>query len=720
MRPISITIKNFKSYGDNEVTITLEDNVARLFIGKNGSGKSTIMDSIIWCLYGRSLCSVDEVINRRINKNCKVEFIFKVQKDIFSIIRYRKHDEHKNKILIFRNNKNISPLRAKEAQELINEVIGITYDAMISSIIFSSELYSSFMRARGADRLKVFENVLSMKAINKWSDTTKDLRKPITESIELLENKKDQIEVGIDTLNKNLEDYRTKVKNNLNSLKKERELLLEEIESIKATINELKEIDHVSELDKSSEYERITTHNKNIDTQVESEEGKLKDINELLKDIQTLKLSITDLEKVSIDKELIKIKKYNETKQFNEDIEKQILEIKNKIINSQSIEVRIKELIKEQNRIASELEDIQMNECPTCGQKISDDKMVSLEKEKMVEYGKYRSECDDLEKKLKEVDKDNKILEENIKQLKKQLKELPENSNYEEEFLRKATSKISEAKIKISSLESEVEQKDNYNKEITQRIKDLVSKKIDKLIDEPKYTTEFLKNLKEEIEKTKKALADEKERLNVVDEKAQSTYDKSYVEEINKKINALRQGHKKNLSDITKKKSKDLYYDVLLMLFSNRDSGIKRKIIGKMINLFNREINRYLPLFFDYEVELTFDKNLIELLKIDGEEVSFNTFSSGEKARLEFAVAFSLFMLVKSFFSSFIGFVVFDEVLDGALDKEGLKIIFSVVENLSEHNSIVIISHNESLKEYFKNHIIIDRDNRGFSYIKEG
>jgi len=720
LRPISITIKNFKSYGDNEVTITLEDNVARLFIGKNGSGKSTIMDSIIWCLYGRSLCSVDEVINRRINKNCKVEFIFKVQKDIFSIIRYRKHDEHKNKILIFRNNKNISPLRAKEAQELINEVIGITYDAMISSIIFSSELYSSFMRARGADRLKVFENVLSMKAINKWSDTTKDLRKPITESIELLENKKDQIEVGIDTLNKNLEDYRTKVKNNLNSLKKERELLLEEIESIKATINELKEIDHVSELDKSSEYERITTHNKNIDTQVESEEGKLKDINELLKDIQTLKLSITDLEKVSIDKELIKIKKYNETKQFNEDIEKQILEIKNKIINSQSIEVRIKELIKEQNRIASELEDIQMNECPTCGQKISDDKMVSLEKEKMVEYGKYRSECDDLEKKLKEVDKDNKILEENIKQLKKQLKELPENSNYEEEFLRKATSKISEAKIKISSLESEVEQKDNYNKEITQRIKDLVSKKIDKLIDEPKYTTEFLKNLKEEIEKTKKALADEKERLNVVDEKAQSTYDKSYVEEINKKINALRQGHKKNLSDITKKKSKDLYYDVLLMLFSNRDSGIKRKIIGKMINLFNREINRYLPLFFDYEVELTFDKNLIELLKIDGEEVSFNTFSSGEKARLEFAVAFSLFMLVKSFFSSFIGFVVFDEVLDGALDKEGLKIIFSVVENLSEHNSIVIISHNESLKEYFKNHIIIDRDNRGFSYIKEG
>lgn len=718
MRPISISVKNYKSYGDNEITISLEDNIARLFVGKNGSGKTTFIDAIIWCIYGRSLCAVDEIVNRKTKKNCKVEFIFKIQNDIFSIIRYRKHDKYKNKILIFKNDKNISPIKTKEAQDLIYNIIGLTYDAMISCVIFSSELYSSFMKARGSDRLRVFENILSMKIINKWSDTTKLLRKPIIENIELLENKKEKIEVGIETLNKNLKDYKEKVKTNLNNLKEERELLLEEVESIKAAINELKEIDHISELEISTEYDRIIKQNEEIDKEIKSENEKIHDINDLLIEIETLKAKLFIWKNVNIEKELDKIKKYEEIKSFNENIKRQVLEIKNKITNSQLISDKIDFNIEKQNKIIHELENIQINKCPTCNQKISNEKMTSLEKRKKEEYKKYKIELKKLEKQLKEVDNNNKIFEEQIKKLKEQIKKIPINSEFKEEKLRNVAKKISEIKTKISSLKIEIKHKDNYNTEIENRIKDLKNKKIKKSINKPKYTIELLKNLKNEIEKEESNLLDINERLKIVDEKAKSSYNKLYVEDIKKKINILKKSLENKNEDISKNKNEDIYYDFLLMLFSNRDSGIKKKIIGKMINLFNREINCYLPLFFDYEVELSFDQNLIELLKVNDEKVSFDTFSSGEKARLEFAVTFSLFMLVKSFFSSFIGFIVFDEVLDGALDKDGLKLIFNVVDNLSENNSIIIISHNENLKEYFKNHIIIDRDNRGFSCVK--
>ena len=68
MKPILVSIKNFKSYGENEIEISLKDNIARLFIGKNGVGKTTFVDAIIWSIYGRSLCAADEVVNRKTKK----------------------------------------------------------------------------------------------------------------------------------------------------------------------------------------------------------------------------------------------------------------------------------------------------------------------------------------------------------------------------------------------------------------------------------------------------------------------------------------------------------------------------------------------------------------------------------------------------------------------------------------------------------------------------
>jgi DNA repair exonuclease SbcCD ATPase subunit len=158
-----VKLKNFKSYPDAETEFDLSFDGIKLVVGENGDGKTTFIDAIIWGIYGKNQDDADGIVNRKTKKNCKVEVGFKVGSNQYSIVRYRKHDTNGNKLLFFKGAKNISQRTTGATQELIDEVIEIQYNTMISSVILSSELYKSFLRSSRADRLKTFESILSMR-----------------------------------------------------------------------------------------------------------------------------------------------------------------------------------------------------------------------------------------------------------------------------------------------------------------------------------------------------------------------------------------------------------------------------------------------------------------------------------------------------------------------------------------------------------------------------
>ena len=137
-----------------------------------------------------------------------------------------------------------------------------------------------------------------------------------------------------------------------------------------------------------------------------------------------------------------------------------------------------------------------------------------------------------------------------------------------------------------------------------------------------------------------------------------------------------------------------------------------------MIPVMNESIAKYITYFFDDNIQIVFDKDLNDRITLNGKVVNYDDFSSGEKQRLELAVSFSLFFLVKSFFSSSISFLIIDEVLDTALDADGINSALNIIDDLSENNSVLIISHREELKEHFENKISIEKDIKGNSIIK--
>jgi DNA repair exonuclease SbcCD ATPase subunit len=90
-----LIIKNFQSFADEEQVLDLSNDDITLITGfneitnsSNGSGKSSLINAIIFCLYGKTKDSIDNVVNKYTGKkNCKVEVILEKNKDIYSIIR---------------------------------------------------------------------------------------------------------------------------------------------------------------------------------------------------------------------------------------------------------------------------------------------------------------------------------------------------------------------------------------------------------------------------------------------------------------------------------------------------------------------------------------------------------------------------------------------------------------------------------------------------------
>lgn len=713
MKPINIILKNYKTYGDYETDLDLSGEGLKLIYGKSGAGKTSFFDGMVWCLFGESLCKVDEVINRKTKKNCKVEFNFLIGKDEYSVVRYRKHDDHGNKVFIFKNRKNISPLKSKECQDLIQGIIGMSHKALTSSVVFSSELYAPFLRSQGAQRLKIIEGVMSLKSILKWNDNVKKEQKKLLEKITNITTEIEKIEFGRKTIKDNLTQYLMNAREKNTNLNTEAEELKSKVSLLKNELDELNKIDIIKEMERIEVFE----FNKNIKNQISELTKEIEDINNLILDKDKKSKKLKEIEEINIDEEIREIREYENQKKIYEEKKEKLRELEAQIKDTDSIK---KQIVLLQSKIKTSEKELAILEemiCPKCSQKIPEelmDEINLLEKEKI--------KLEEANILLIEAKKNLETCEADNEETQKKINEIDLGTfnytkfNYTIDELLDNRSSVERMKIEINHLEENIARADKSNKNINEKVVKL-NHQLKELDKEPTLTKEFILNYSNEINDKNNEIVEKENRLKEIERELKNIIDKKYTDDLMNKMEVLKKAKEDKAKKLEKEERINKHYEFLLQFLSNNENGIKKFFINKMINKFNERINYFLPLFLDANVEITFDKNLNEKITVDDEEVSFDTFSSGEKSRMEVAISFALFMLVKGYFSHSINFAVFDEILDRNLDEDSLDRILDVIQSMAVGNLVLLISHRPDLRNKILNRIFVSKDKNEFSHI---
>lgn len=287
---------------------------------RNGTGKTTLINALSYGLFGEALTKIrrENLVNKTNNKNMLVTLTF--EKDG---IKYRiERGRRPNTLRYFINDSeqeitDESQGDSRMTQAAINHMLGLSH-SMFKHILALNTYTEPFLSMSASDQKDIIEQLLGITLLS--------------EKAELL---KDKIRVSKeDTAMENARLEGLKMSN----------------EKIKETINSL------------SNKEKIWNTQKNLD-------------------VEKLKKSITELEAVNIEQELVSHQQLEEWTKFNNEL-KQLQKDKS------SLEITLLQSDKTVKKVGQDLDNLHDNSsCYACGQELHNDKFCEIQLKLEEEYG---------------------------------------------------------------------------------------------------------------------------------------------------------------------------------------------------------------------------------------------------------------------------------------------------------------------------------------------
>ena len=200
---------------------------------------------------------------------------------------------------------------------------------------------------------------------------------------------------------------------------------------------------------------------------------------------------------------------------------------------------------------------------------------------------------------------------------------------------------------------------------------------------------------------------------------------KNFIKDITKEIEALNTNTtqidanneeiatlKQQLKAAIEKKedlSKDKQvYDVASVLL--KDTGIKTKIIKQYIPVINKLINKYLAamdFFVNFELNESFEETIKSRFR---DEFTYDSFSEGEKSRIDLALLFAWRAVAKLRNSASTNLLIMDEVFDSSLDVQGGDELIKIIQGVVGDSNIFVISHKtDQLMDKFEHTIKFEK-----------
>ena len=187
--------------------------------------------------------------------------------------------------------------------------------------------------------------------------------------------------------------------------------------------------------------------------------------------------------------------------------------------------------------------------------------------------------------------------------------------------------------------------------------------------------------------------------------------------DIEKSLVDLQEQLKQTKLELVRITEEKKYLDVAREILS--DKGAKAKIIKKYLPIMNSLINQHLQ-SMDFFVSFYLDEEFKEEVKSRHRDTfDYNNFSEGEKMRIDLALVFTWRAIAKMKNSANTNLLILDEIFDSSLDGQGTDDFFKIVRNMGKENIFIISHKGDILFDKFTN-IIQFKKEHNFTELKNG
>ncbi|CAB5221443.1 endonuclease subunit [uncultured Caudovirales phage] len=208
----SVTWKNFLSTGNSPNKVLLNKSATTLIIGKNGEGKSTILDALCFSLFGKPFRNINkgQLVNSINGKGCTVEIEFSINSKEYRIVRGIKP----NIFEIYVNDELMNQDAAsRDYQKVLEQqILKLNYKTFTQVVILGSASFVPFMQLPSSQRRDVIEDILDIRIFSTMNQLLKEKINDTKDTISRIEQEINLAKSLVDsqtTLIKTMTDAKT-------------------------------------------------------------------------------------------------------------------------------------------------------------------------------------------------------------------------------------------------------------------------------------------------------------------------------------------------------------------------------------------------------------------------------------------------------------------------------------------------------------------------------